>query len=138
MAEKKKDTKKAAAKAGEAVTSRCDQGGKEIEPVGLRVSTGNRIELLVVLCRTQARVVVYLDKQQIAEHQTNTGGDEMRVLVPALSPGFHALHWGMLNTGPQWKSLSVVAVDGSVRFLQRKGAVSDKPYNHSFLLLEAV
>jgi hypothetical protein len=142
MAEKtgsKKRTAKPAdaEKTASASDSRCSKGGQEILPVFLPVRSTDNVELVLTLCKSPFRVVVFLDDELKVDN--DPAPDEVKVIVSPMGIGQHALHWAYLAPpGVEWETRSDVQVNDVTRFRQRKSSESGNPQNHSFLFLEVI
>lgn len=121
--------------AAAAQLSRCDEG-TEIEAAIVPLQMGQNVNLRVVLCGSAFRLRVFL-KSDVIFDQSDLQ-DEVNLLLPPLSPGFHSLVWAYLPVSSPWKTRSEVSVNGLVRFCLKKGSTSDVASNQLMLLLQVV
>jgi len=123
-----------------AAPSLCEQGGGEIQAMGLRVKANDIIDVSTFICNTAALIRVTLtdaagNDQRLIDQ---VGASQASATLPVLGPGFHTLVWSYINASSPWQTRTQVVVNGTTRFLQRKSSDGNNPFLRGFLSLEVV
>ncbi|HXU45104.1 MAG TPA: hypothetical protein VN783_06230 [Thermoanaerobaculia bacterium] len=118
----------------QALPTRCD--GPEIDVGIVPLHQGEPVNLRVVLCESAFRVRVHLDGKVIFDQSGLK--DQVDILLPPLSPGFHSLTWSFLAASDPWHTRSEVQVSDLVRFALNKGSDSSVPSNNLAVILQVI
>jgi hypothetical protein len=121
---KKVKKKAAAATAGAAAVSLCDQG-TEINRSFINVRPNEIFEVLLVVCGSPAMAVVDFDGQRHLS-QVISGPVAVRIQAPPV-PGEHLLVWGVAPLASPWRAKGEVNVGGAILFCNKKNSASSHP-----------
>jgi len=129
------------AKKKAAAPSLCEQGGPEIQVMGIRIKPADVVDFQAWSCGSSANITVdIMDGAGNAQSLVNQqGSSHVAVTLPALAPGDYVLVWSFIQTSTPWKTRVDVAVNGTDRFRHRKdSSTSTSPFLRGFLLLQVV
>jgi len=120
--------------------SLCEQGGPEIQVMGIRVKTTDVVDFSAWICNTAARVraVVTDDAGTDQVLVDQTGLSKAAATLPRLSPGAYTLTWSFIGVSGPWQTRIEVAVNDTARYRHRKDADSNDPFLRGFLFLDVV
>jgi len=129
------------AKKKAAAPSICDQGGPEIQVMGIRIKSSDVVDFSAFSCGSSANITVQLmdsaGKPQVLADQQ--GSTNVAVTVPPLTPGDYVLVWSFIEVSTPWKTRVDVTVNGTDRFRHRKdSSTSTSPFLRGFLLVQVV
>lgn len=79
-------------------TSPCEQGGDELLPFVVPMKVADSIDFEIFICKTNARVKVFLDDQAVVDEQ---GTSHIRTSFHVTTPGQHILRWGVSRLVPR-------------------------------------
>lgn len=122
-----------AAKAKQPLT-RCQ--GQEIDVGIVSAHEEEAVNLRLVLCKTSFRIRIFLDSKLIFDEEDVE--DQLDLLLPPLSRGFHSLTWSYLPDADEWGTRSEVQVEGHARFALNKGDTSNFPSNNLAVMVRVV
>jgi hypothetical protein len=123
-----------------AAASMCDAGGPEIQVMRVRVKPADVIDFSAWVCNTAARIrVVVTDSTSVDQVIIDqTGLSKATATLPSLSAGTFTLLWSYLVASTPWQTRTEVAINGTNRFVHRKGSDSNDPFLRGFLIIEVV
>ena len=119
------------AKKPAAPKTRCEQGGDEIVPIQFRVSTEDRLDWVMYVCKANAEVRLFRraisgTTEDILLH--DRGQDELRLRLDPLVPGEYVFRWVALAPAKEWQTRTEIIVhDATTAFRLRRSATADKP-----------
>jgi hypothetical protein len=122
-----------------AAASVCEDGGPEIPAMSIRVRPDDIIDFSAFVCNTAARIRVVVTDSTTGVDQViidQIGLSKASATLPRLRPGPFTLLWSYIGASAPWQTRTEVAVNGTNRFLHRKGSGSDDPFLRGFLLIE--
>jgi hypothetical protein len=109
----------------------CDEG-QELLPFSISVVQGDSVDLEIRVCRSIARIRVWLDSV-LQLDETEVEGLHYR--TPALATGSHLLFWSVFPATADWKTKDEVSVRDIVRFRRKKSSDGDNPIQAGFISL---
>lgn len=116
----------------------CEEGlPQDLEPTGIpRVNRTDVIAFDFYICRANSQILVYLDKEIIADV---LGQDHVSLLLPMLGAGaVHKLYWSVLGAGEEWQTRAEIKINERVSFLRRKKNSDKNPALAGFWYFEVV
>ena len=119
------------AKKPAAPKTRCDEGGDEIVPIQFRVSSTDRLEWVMYICKANANVrlfrrVIAGTTEDLLLH--DSGQDELRLRLDPLVPGEYVFRWVALAPANEWQTRTEIIVNGATTvFRLRRSATAGKP-----------
>ncbi len=111
--------------------TRCDEGGDEIVPMQFTVSSADRLDWLMYICKANANVRLF--RRAIAGTTEDlllhdSGQDELRLRLDPLVPGEYVFRWVALAPAKVWQTRTEIIVnDATTAFRLRRSATADKP-----------
>jgi hypothetical protein len=130
-----------AANIAAAAPSLCDAGGPEIQVMRVRVRPADVIDFSGWVCNTAARIRVVVTDSTTGVEQViidQMGLSKATATLPRLSPGDFTLLWSYLVASTPWQTRTEVAINGTNRYVHRKGSNSNDPFLRGLLLIEVM
>lgn len=116
----------------------CDDGGDELLPWSISVSTTAVVDVVVRVCFANARARVWLQPDPFGQAlllADETGKSEIPVRLPELAAGRYQLFWSIQTPAEKWQTRTDVVVDTVTRFRRRKSSDGNNPVNMGTLAL---